>query len=65
MALRDGHDAHEAAREFEQRQILHQHEERELVLLRTRQQGPHEQLIARPGGLYAHLWSLQNDWTRS
>ena len=29
------------------------------------EQGNHEQLIARPNGLYAHLWSLQNDWAKS
>ena len=23
--------------------------------------GTHEELVARPGGLYAHLWNLQND----
>jgi subfamily B ATP-binding cassette protein HlyB/CyaB len=25
------------------------------------EQGSHEELLKRPGGLYAHLWSLQND----
>ncbi len=29
------------------------------------EQGSHEQLIAKPNGLYAHLWSLQNDWAKS
>ncbi|MBR0800502.1 type I secretion system permease/ATPase [Bradyrhizobium jicamae] len=29
------------------------------------EQGTHEQLIDMPGGLYAHLWSLQNNWTKS
>ena len=32
---------------------------------RSVEQGTHDQLIAKPGGLYAHLWSLQNDWTKS
>jgi subfamily B ATP-binding cassette protein HlyB/CyaB len=27
--------------------------------------GTHEQLLRRRGGLYAHLWSLQNENTRS
>ncbi|MBR1153693.1 type I secretion system permease/ATPase [Bradyrhizobium sp. JYMT SZCCT0428] len=29
------------------------------------EQGTHDQLVAQPKGLYARLWSLQNDWTKS
>ena len=25
------------------------------------EQGSHDELLKRPGGLYAHLWALQND----
>lgn len=27
--------------------------------------GTHDELLRRPGGLYAHLWALQNDLTRT